>query len=279
MILQAPDLYIWGGDNVYANTKDPAKLKAAYDMQNKVEDYKAFKAVTPIIGIWDDHDYGDNNQDTNFPIKKISQELALDFLEEPADSPRRKREGIYESYSFGSAGKKIKIILIDNRYFLNNKSEFPMLGKVQWDWLQKEIMDSDAQLHLVVSGLSVLSPQNGAAEEWADYEFEKTRLRTFLQTKRVPYLYLAGDKHFSSIFTQGKETEFLSSGMTHNTKAALRPLIRARYPQPVFEHNYGLIDFAWEGSTPILTLAIRSASGKNLVQKKIRWESDHWKQL
>lgn len=279
MIEQTPDLFIWGGDNVYANTSNPQKLLAAYKLQNTIEDYKQLKALVPIIGTWDDHDFGDNNEGGNFPIKKISQQYALDFLEEPVNSPRRLQEGIYTSYSFGDAGKKIKIILLDNRYFLNSESTFSMLGKSQWEWLEKEIINSDAQLHLVMSGLSILSPQNGSAEEWMDHEFEKNRLKAFLKAKNVPYIYLTGDKHFSSIFRKDDEVEFLSSGMTHNTRIPLRPYVRARYPNPVFLNNYGLIDFAWENATPILTLTVRSAQGQSLIVKKVKWNSNTWKEM
>lgn len=279
MLEQTPDLFIWGGDNVYANTKNPSKLLAAYKLQNAVEDYKQLKALVPIIGTWDDHDFGDNNEGGNFPIKKISQQYALDFLEEPVNSPRRTQEGIYTSYTFGDPGKKIKIILLDNRYFLNQESTFSMLGKKQWDWLEKEIINSDAQLHLVMSGLSIISPQNSTSEEWMDHEFEKNRLRVFLKAKGVPYIYLTGDKHFSSIFRKGDEVEFLSSGMTHNTRIPLRPYVRARYPNPVFVNNYGLIDFAWDKETPILTLTARSAFGQNMIVKKVKWIANTWKEI
>jgi len=41
----------------------------------------------------------------------------LEFFNEPKDSPRWKRPGVYESYLFGPAGKRTQIILLDTRYF------------------------------------------------------------------------------------------------------------------------------------------------------------------
>jgi alkaline phosphatase D len=279
LIEQAPDLFIWGGDNIYANSNSPEKILAAYRQQNNVEDYKFFKMLTPIIGTWDDHDYGNNNEDGNFSIKKISREYALEFLEEPLMSPRRLRDGLYESYNFGEIGKKIKIILLDNRYFKNLETQSPLLGGEQWNWLQNEIHNSDADLHLVVSGLSILSPQNKSAEEWADYPSEKEKLKTLLRSKNIPYLYLTGDKHFASIFQKKKELEFMASGMTHNTKLPMRPYVRAKFPDPVFINNYGLIDFAWDNTSPILTLTIRTAFGQIMTTKKVRWEDHQWKEI
>lgn len=279
LIEQTPDLFIWGGDNIYANTSIATKIESAYKEQNSVADYRSFKALVPIIGTWDDHDYGNNNRDGSFEIKKLSRDFALDFLEEPKFSERRLREGLYTSYDFGDEGRKIKIILLDNRYFMNLEKENPLLGKAQWEWLRKEIDHSKASLHLIVSGLSILSPQNPSSEEWVDYPLEKENLKKLLKQKNVPYLYLTGDKHFSSVFKRDNEVEFMSSGMTHNTKAALRPYVRARYPDPVFVNNYSLIDFNWENKSPVLTLTVRSTTGQTMLLKKIRWEAGTWNEI
>jgi alkaline phosphatase D len=279
LILQTPDIFIWGGDNIYADTKNAEDIKKAYQIQNEVEDYKFFKSLTPIIGTWDDHDFGINDADGNYPLKALSRLFALDFLEEPIFSARRLREGIYTSYDFGDLDRKIKIILLDNRYFMKLENDAPLLGNVQWRWLEEEIKKSDASLHLIVSGLSVLSPENPSSEEWVDFKREQLRLMTILRSRPIPYLYLTGDKHFSSIFTKDGELEFLSSGMTHNTRYPLRPWVRRKYPNPVFEKNYGMIDFYWENSLPILTLSIRSVSGTILQEKKVAWKYNGWNEI
>ncbi len=279
LISQAPDLFLWGGDNIYANTNRADEIQAAYQRQNAVEDYQFFKALTPIIGTWDDHDYGNNNEDGYYPLKKKSREYALDFLEEPKLSPRRLRDGIYTSYEFQSSGKVIKLILLDNRFFKNLDADLPLLGTEQWRWLREEIQTTQAKLILVASGLSILSPQTPGAQEWADHAKERNLLRELLKGKKVPYLYLAGDKHFASIYRRDDEVEFLSSGMTHNTHKTLRPYVRSRYPAPVFANNYGLIDFTWRDDVPELTLTIRTASGRNANVTKLTWEIDRWRQL
>lgn len=276
LIQQSPDLFIWGGDNVYANTKNPLDILKSYQQQNQIEDYKFFKAITPIIGTWDDHDYGTNDGNGNYPIKKYSQHYALNFYEEPQMSARRLREGIYTSYDFGDTGKKIKIILLDNRYFKGLEKGSEILGSKQWKWLENEIKNSDASLHLVVSGLSVISPASPGSEEWNDYPAERMRLKKIFQSAKKPYLYMTGDKHFSSVFKRDGEYEFMASGMTHNTRLPLRPYVMARYPDPVFVYNYGMIDFSWENSSPVLTVSIRTAYEQSLHLKKLKWGASGW---
>ncbi|HXH32416.1 MAG TPA: alkaline phosphatase D family protein [Bacteriovoracaceae bacterium] len=277
VLLSTPDLFIWGGDNVYGDTEKPDELRAAYDIQNAVTEYKTLKATTPIIGNWDDHDYGQNDGNGFYKHKKESQRHLLDFLEEPVDSARRSREGIYTSYSFGTAGRKIKIIILDNRYFKAMEKKAPMLGSAQWEWLENELKNSDASLHLISSGLSIIAPLTPRSEEWGDYPDEVRRLKNLLkkyQTKAP--LFLTGDQHFSSILERDGFHEFISSGMTHNTRIPFRVYVYARFPSPVFDHNFGLIDIDWTDTNPSLTLTSRNSEGKNRITKKLRWDHGNW---
>lgn len=275
---KTPDLFLWTGDNIYADDQGIAEIQEAYLFQNKVEAYKNFKAITPIIGTWDDHDYGVNNGGYEYPFKKLSQKYALDFFEEPLESPRRSQEGIFTSYTFGQSGQKVKIILLDNRYFKDIKAG-ALLGEAQWAWLEQELKKSDASLHLIVSGISILTSKTVHSEEWADYPLEKKRLRELMKASNKPYLYLAGDRHFSAIFSKGDEMEFLSSGMTHVAGKVVRPLIRATYPSPVFILNFGMIDFSWDNSTPVLDLSIGVKNGKSINSTKIKWNKNQWMRI
>ncbi len=274
---EAPDFFLWGGDNVYADTDSEAQMRATYAVQNAVEDYRAFKAVTPVIGNWDDHDFGINNGGGSFSFKKMSQSIFLDFVEEPQDSPRRTQEGIYTSYEFLSAGRKVKFILLDNRYFKELEETAPILGAVQWTWLENELATSTADLTFISSGLSILSPKTLKSEEWADHPGEVKRLKALLTKYKVKApIFLTGDKHFASIFEKDGIIEFLASGMTHNSPFFLRPFIRRKYPVAVFKHNFGLVDIRWEGAVPVVTMTIKSDEGEDLVVRRARYESGSW---
>jgi len=269
------DLFIWGGDNVYADGKGIQEVQKAYQYQNQVADYVAFKSEIPILGIWDDHDYGKNNGGHEFPHKRLSQQFALDFFGVPMSSPKRKQEGLYSSHIFGEGLEQVKIILLDSRYF-KDSTPGSLLGEAQWRWLEAELLHSKTSLHLIVSSISVLTPKTIHTEEWADYTAEKARLKSLLKKSGRPYLYLTGDRHFSDIFTDGDELEFLSSGMTHNTEGIVRPLIRAQYPHPVFVRNYGVVDINWEKGTPELEMFIGTDKGERLNFTKASWNGVKW---
>ena len=55
-----------------------------------VIDYNQLRnSGTPIIGVWDDHDYGIGNGDRNFIGKETFKKLYLNFIEESIESERR----------------------------------------------------------------------------------------------------------------------------------------------------------------------------------------------
>lgn len=95
------------------------------------------ESKTPVIGVYDDHDYGANDSNGMFMHKDIGKKHYLDFVKEPVDSERRTGgRGIYTSYSFGdqSGFKTVRIILLDVRYnktgyFFENNPD--MLGMIK----------------------------------------------------------------------------------------------------------------------------------------------------
>jgi len=269
IIEKKPDLFIWGGDNVYAETTDPDKIATAYQIQDSHPEYRHFKELTPIIGIWDDHDFAYDNARGNYPFKKESQKKFLSFINESIDSPRWKREGIYTSYIYPSGNQNIKIILLDNRYHKDIDPNYPMLGKKQWEWLEHELTNSNASLHIIASGLSMISPKLPITDEWADYPQELLRLKNLIKKLKVRFpLLISGDKHFSSIIEKDGLIEFMSSGMTHSTPRSVRKFLRTQYKNTYFGLNFGLIDIQWNGSRPYIRLSIIDKRGQAVVKKE-----------
>lgn len=261
IIKEDPQLWLWGGDNIYAETEEPELVKQTYEMQNNVPGYKELKAQAPIIGVWDDHDYGYDNADFTNPMKVESQKHFLDFMEEPKDSPRRKQEGIYTSYDIGAGDTKVKFILLDNRYFLNNPDEEDnILGEKQWRWFERQIQESDAKINFIVSGLSVLSYVIRRTEEWIDHRPAFDRMRSLLD-KHNPsgVIFLTGDKHFSSIFNRFGHLEFMSSGLSHTVEGKLvRTYVSRFYPNSFFGKNYGMVKIDWNSKPLAVELSIKS---------------------
>lgn len=274
LMITKPDLWIWGGDIIYADWERNYDIKASYEKQKNQPEYQAFIKQTAVIGMWDDHDYGYNNASGNNPHKVENQKLLLDFLDEPADSPRREQEGIYTSYEFGEEGKRIKVIFLDGRYFQGQDPDAMMLGKKQWDWFENELKNSTAQVHFIMTGLSIFSPLLPYSDEWWQWPNEVKRLlKAINDYKPQGVVFLTGDKHFGSIFKSNGQLEFLSSGMTHVIDRRAWWYLGRKYPTTYFGYNYGMIDVEWDGALPVLTMQLRSQDHKNIHQQKYKWNT------
>ncbi len=259
-----PDIWIWGGDNIYADTEDIEKISAMYEEQSAVSGYRKLAATIPVIGTWDDHDYGENDAGVDFPIKRVSQQAFMDFMRVPKDSPRRSQEGIYTSHEYKLWNGSVKVIVLDTRYFRtaltpdhdsdkrnkpNAYGEGTILGETQWQWLQKELETSTANFTILVSSIQVLSNEHGW-ECWGNFPHEVDRLKKLISDSGVKgAIVLSGDRHiseFSQIEITGLDyplIDFTSSGLTHaysNFKEEHNPF---RVGSVVATESFGLLRF------------------------------------
>jgi alkaline phosphatase D len=44
--------------------------------------YRNLLGSVPVMGIWDDHDYGHNDAGWDLPVKNLTRKAFLDFIEE-----------------------------------------------------------------------------------------------------------------------------------------------------------------------------------------------------
>ena len=261
-----PQLWIWLGDNIYGDTADMSKLARKYSEQKSNPGYRKLLATVPVVGLWDDHDFGLNDSGFNFPKKRESQKLFLDFLDEPPDSPRRDREGIYDSRSFGPDGKKVCVILLDVRFWRPPpRSGGDILGEAQWRWLEQTLKASDAQIHLICSGTQFL-PTEHRWEKWQDFPDSRRRLLKLLAKLKPPgTVLLSGDRHFSEI--QRAENpyggpdlhELTSSGLTHFWKNFPNEKNSLRIGEPLVELSFGTLEINWNARS--ISLALRDSTG------------------
>tara|TARA_R110002126_G_scaffold112105_2_gene250214 strand:- start:1917 stop:2954 length:1038 start_codon:yes stop_codon:yes gene_type:complete len=281
-----PNLWIWGGDNIYADTKNMRKMKDDYTTQINQKDYKAFVKKTPILATWDDHDYGVNDGGVEFTYKKEAQQLFLDFLNVDAQSERRKREGIYHSKLINTPKGSIKVIVLDTRYFrtpltrakIKNKKRYvpnsfgegTILGKAQWNWLNSELTSSNADFNIVISSIQFLSAEHGF-EKWANFPHEVVQLKkVILNSKARNVVLLSGDRHISE-FSQLKIDslsypliDFTSSGLTHSYTNYTGEPNKYRVKNVVSEISFGLLKFNFDKNT--ITMQMRGKD--NILQQE-----------
>lgn len=284
ILVDRPDLWIWMGDNIYGDSPVMDTLRAKYSRQNANPDYQLLKASTPIIGVWDDHDYGINDGDKRFAQKKESRDLMFDFLTVPADAPERKREGAYASHTYGEGEHQVKVILLDGRYFRDTltrvdrvyqfNSTGQILGDAQWKWLENELKTSTARVNFIVSGIQFL-PAEHAYEKWANFPKDREKLLNLIANSGVQNpILMSGDRHIAEIMKlvdarfPGGLFEVTSSGLTHTWNGIAEEKNSFRVSDLIAKLNYGLASFDWAKDEVLIEIKGENGSiyAKQIIQ-------------
>jgi alkaline phosphatase D len=296
-----PDLYLAMGDNIYADIKpepgldEVASMKAKYDKMAALPGWQKIVAACPVLATWDDHDYGKNDQGVDYPHKVESQRLFCDFFKVPADSPLRTQKGVYQAKTFGPAGKRVQVILLDGRYHRsplkkaatvlpgtrirpylpNTDPAATLLGAEQWKWLEEQLKQP-AELRLLVSGIQVIS-EDHPHEKWMNIPAEREKLYKLIRdTKAAGVAILSGDRHMAEISLDRKAVgyplfDITSSGLNQGAKQWRAPEPN-RHLLAAMPHgdNFGFltIDWAAEGS-PKVSLQVRDVEGEVAIKETI----------
>jgi len=275
---EKPQLWIWMGDNVYGDTDNMEKLKLDYKQLNDVPEYQKLKQQAKVIATWDDHDYGFNDSGAEHTKKKESRDIALDAFDVPADAPVRKREGLYQSYTYGEEGKSVQVILLDTRYFrtkLMKKGKIylpirgedsTILGEEQWKWLGEKLMEP-ADVRIIISSIQIVNSGH-IFEKWANMPEERDRFFKLLKEKKVDKrtILLSGDRHFHemSFYQPDKDTgiwEITSSGMSHGG-GGWQDTNQWRVGERFASRAFGKLEINWTKKGPIIIATIIDNDGK-----------------
>ncbi len=303
-----PELFIFLGDNIYGDTEDMALLKEKWDLLDAQPGYLQLKRSCRVIGTWDDHDYGANDAGNEYPKRRESQQLFLDFLGVPKDSPRRQQEGVYDAPVFGPVGQRVQVILLDARYHRsplkvgfqpgepgegyrgkyvpNEDPAATVLGDAQWKWLAAQLQ-VPAELRLICSGVQILPTEHGS-ESWGLFPLQRRKLLELIRdSKAKGVVFLSGDRHLAEIMRLPAEeaglgaplVEVTSSSLNapsgNVTKAGVRfanEINRYRVGLTYFDVNFGTIEIDWTKPAPLVRLQVRDEVGTVVLQQKVRVE-------
>lgn len=271
-----PDLWVWLGDNIYADHASMDERVSLYSNLYHDKYYKNFRSKIPVVGVWDDHDYAYDNCGGSFADKELSKAAFLDFLATPKDSLVRStsQPGIYQSFAFGKKGQKTHLILLDLRFNMDRDiSEKVLLGEIQWAWFENQIRTVQSDLLIIASSLNVTSNVTGFGwEGWHEFGLERQRLYNLISEAKKPAVILSGDRHFGEIAYRplpsgNKVYECMSSGMTHSTGIYLPH--KGRIGNMVGYRNFGLLEVAWDGVGPHVKSSLCSTTSNDVYEEVV----------
>ena len=270
-----PDLFIWGGDIIYSDTEDMKFMSKNYQEQKLDSAYSDFIKKIPIMGTWDDHDYGVNDGGVEYKKKDSVQQIFLDFFDVDTSNYRRSRKGVYYAEEIKIGDNSVNIIVLDTRYFrsnltkdstgikryIPNKSvDLTILGKEQWSWLENQLNSSKSNFNIIVSSIQFLSYEHGF-ESWGNIPLEVEKLKGIIsRSKAKGVIILSGDRHIAEISKDSIDNfkypliDFTSSGMTHSYSGFTGEENKFRISNVVSEKNFGILNIKFDQNMVIFEI-------------------------
>jgi alkaline phosphatase D len=275
------DLFIFMGDNIYADKGGIPMMQEKYAMLKNSRFFQGLKSK-PILATWDDHDFGENDGGGSYPHKKEAQVEFWNWLDEPANSTRRQQEGVYQSQTLGPAGRRVQVVMLDTRYFRSALKKVPkdqsllggacvatddttttMLGAAQWHWLE-QVLQQPAELRLIVSSIQ-FAPEVHGGECWANMPHEQQRMLKLLQGQTA--VILSGDRHWCE-FSNNGVFDFTTSSMTQKHPRGTPTPNKNRCVPPTYHlPNVGHLKIDWAGAT--LTAKVLGEDGGTKIEQTL----------
>lgn len=301
IVASQPNLFIFLGDNIYADTEDMFIFQDKYKQLADKPGYKALLKTCPVLATWDDHDMGANDAGADYPKKQESRELFFKFFNVPKDSPRRQHGGVYDEVEYRANNKTLQVVLLDTRWFrsplvIRPKQEWPasghyapntaadatILGEEQWKWFEEQLR-KPADLRIVATSIQAI-PTEQLFEKWANYPAERTRLfKLIRETKANDVVLISGDRHLAEISALKADDpdspgyplyEVTSSGLTNSAIGLESEQNKYRVGSKNFvPNNFGTIEVNW--ATGVLKLKILDAKGSLVQVENLTLETLH----
>lgn len=199
-----PDYIFMIGDNIYADlfksylNIDKKHIWHRYTHSWLV--YKLFqqKKLTPVLALWDDHDFGGDNSDSSYPNKDFSKKLFRIFYNQTPKTPYL-NQGPGVSFSF--FWKKNHFIFLDNRFFRghNEDKKGSYFSKEQILWFNKEIDLNKNDFFWIISGNQWFS--SPLQDESFENNHPETLMSFFkeIQIQKFKTILISGDAHLSEV--------------------------------------------------------------------------------
>lgn len=255
---QNPIAYLTLGDNLYINHPEkPQKQRVHYYRRQFHPSYQTLTATAPIYSIWDDHDFGNNDDEggpeTFKPAWKYKNfQVFSQNWNNPPYAGGKDHPGTFFDFVIGD----VHFIMTDGRYYRHRKGK-SLLGDFQKNWLKNTLSNSKSTFKVLCSGtLWTEHADKKGKDSWQGYRAERDEIFSLIRDQKIGGVFLlSGDRHRHEMFKLGFdigyplyefETAKVTNIHTHDAN-----------PHALFSYNkgnfFGLLDFDFSAKDPTLT--------------------------
>jgi len=272
------------GDNVYIDYPEhPSIQEYCYHQRQSEKTWRQLISHTPVYAIWDDHDFGDNDEYggplINEPAWKIP--VYKTFMNQWANKSYGgglEQPGVWFSFMMGD----VEFFMLDGRYyreasFTNDQSiDRSMLGPVQKEWLLKGLSQSKATFKVIVSPVPwadlAKNEMEGRFDTWKGYRAERQEIFDHLTQENISgVMLMSADRHRSDLWKLERENdyplyEFESSKLSNTHTHGCIPEAEFCYNK---DNSFGKLIFRTNTTIPEVEYQIWNIENQNVFSYTI----------
>lgn len=267
------------GDNIYANHPElPVVHRFCYYQRQSRPEFLRLTSRIPYIGIWDDHDFGENDSyggpEMYEPTWKVN---ILEVFKENFANPYYATSGVpgvWFDYTMGD----VQFFMLDGRYYRqpSDDGSKSMLGPVQLQWLKDELLKSTATFKVIVSPVNWSDDSKGLMEgridTWEGYKKEREDIFNFITENDIPGIFLlSADRHRHDVWKHYRDDaypiyEFTSSRLTNIHYHGLMPASLFGYNE---KNGFAILDFNTEAAQPYMVYTVYSIDNELIHRMRL----------
>jgi alkaline phosphatase D len=264
------DVLLMLGDNHYANSTEPEKLRVYYTAHRLTGAWRELAARTPIYAIWDDHDYGVNDSDSTQKGKEESLRIFKEYWANPSCG-EEENPGCYYTFTRGD----VQFFMLDCRYYRSpNKAqdgpEKTMLGAKQLEWLKRGLSESKARIKILATGSEWES--FSSEDSWKSFRTERDAFFAWIDEQKIEGIILiSGDRHFAAAYHVAGRFVELSGGPFGSNNATLKPNVE-RFTGWDEGRLWFILDLDTTKPEPAVAVELWQAGGGRLDRRVLTWD-------
>lgn len=276
-----PDFMVWGGDNVYLREVDfdsRTGILHRYTHARALPEWQELMGSVHHYATWDDHEYGPNDSDRSYVMKRTTLEAFKLFWANP--NYVFENEGVTGQFLWGDA----EFFLLDDRYFRSpnngNAAEGDYFGEKQLNWVIDALTASQSPFKFIVSGGQILNSLGEMrSENYAKYKKERELfLQKIKDAKIQGVIFLTGDRHHVELSKMEREGTYPLHDFTISPLTAGSAGDRAkdeknmwRVPDTYFGgRNFCMFEIIGKRKERILTATLFDTDGKEIWKREIK---------
>jgi alkaline phosphatase D len=274
------DFMVWGGDNTYLREVD---FDSRTGIMQRYTHTRSLPELQPLLGnmhhyaTWDDHDYGPNDSDETYNMKKETLEAFKLFW-------GNQMYAFDESVAGNFNWADVEFFFLDDRWFRTpigiKTVENQMFGEKQIRWLIESLKSSKATFKLVVAGGQILNTDASLfSEAHVRYREEHEKLLRMLQDERVSgVVFLTGDRHHSEVSKMERPGSYplyeftvspLTAGSSGDRAKDEKNLVRV--PDTYYgKRNFGVFEVTGTRKERVLTVQLCDVQGNVVWKQEIK---------